>query len=139
MGGGNCLFAALSKILWDEEIYHLLMRKMIVDRIMSFPRKYNTHRSYSDFLQYCEKMSNNGTPGNSVEIQAISDIAFAKVECYSTNSILKPIWIFTPLRIGKMNEFTEEKLKRRIRLWLIEESHVVALVDENSPMMCKPF
>ena len=97
---------------------------MIVHRLKSFPEKYRgkTH----EFEDYCDSMSKNNKAASQLELQAIADICFAVVECYSIEDFFKPKNIILPLRCSQFSKCTG-----RIRLW-IQNDHCVALVDSQS-------
>ena len=56
-----------------------------------------------------------------LELQAIADICFAVVECYSTNDFNTPVTIIYPLR--------QFKCTNLIRLWIVND-HCMALFDK---------
>ena len=68
----------------------------------------------------------NGKSATMLELQAIADICFSVVECYSTQDFLVPKNTIRPIRFDQMFECTG-----RIRLW-IQAGHCMALVDQNS-------
>jgi len=61
-----------------------------------------------------------------LELQAIADICFSVVECYSEQDFFMPMQIIYPKRYSQMPE-----CKGRIRLW-IHTNHCMALVDRDS-------
>ena len=50
------------------------------------------------FSEYCDSMTMNKTPGTELELQAIADICFSVVECYSTYNFWTPVKVIYPLR-----------------------------------------
>ena len=75
---------------------------------------------------YCERMMVSGKNGGMRELQAIADICFSVVECYSTENYLVPFHTIEPLRVQKKNECLSH-----IRLW-IQAGHCTALIDYTS-------
>jgi len=75
-------------------------------------------------------MAIDGTPGTELELQAIADICFSVVECYSTSNLFAPLKIVYPLRFA-----TDPESAGCIRLWVLP-GHCVALVNSKAePMM----
>ena len=72
----------------------------------------------------------NGTASTMLELQAIADICFSVVECYSTENFFTPVKVIYPLRFE-----TVPKSKNVIRLWVLG-GHCVALASPQAqPMM----
>ena len=67
----------------------------------------------------------SGKAASTLELQAIADICFSVVECYSTSNFFTPVHVIEPLRIQ-----TSPECKGLIRLW-IQGDHCMALVDRN--------
>ena len=75
-------------------------------------------------------MAVNGTQGTQRELQAIADICFSVVECYSTSNFLVPVKVIYPLRFGSVPNPTS-----CIRLWVLD-GHCVALArPQAQPLM----
>jgi len=105
---------------------------MIVQRLKSFPKKYKEKRK--QFSEYCYRMTVNGTEGTHLELQAIADICFSVVECYSTSNFLAPVKVIYPLRFGSVPES-----KSVIRLWVLS-GHCIALASPQAqPLMQNIF
>ena len=105
---------------------------MIMQRLRSFPAKYKEKRN--KFAEYCLRMAVNGTEGTQLELQAIADICFSVVECYSTSNFFAPVKIIYPLRFE-----TVPKSKNVIRLWVLG-GHCVALASPQAqPLMQNIF
>jgi hypothetical protein len=101
---------------------------MIVQRFRSFPIKYCEKRN--NFSEYCSGMAMNGMEGTQLELQAIADICFSVVECYSTSNFFVPIKVIHPLRFPSVPKPTTY-----IRLW-VQARHCVALVSPQAqPLM----
>ena len=66
------------------------------------------------------------TPGTELELQAIADICFSVVECYTTKDSLIPAKVIYPLRFS-----TVPKPTRCMRLWVLP-GHCMALVRPQS-------
>ena len=71
-------------------------------------------------------MAVNGKAASQIELQAVADICFSVVECYSTNDFLVPTHTMFPLRLTSVSECTS-----RIRLWT-QDAHCMALVNTES-------
>ena len=119
-GSGNCVFISLAQIVFGDPSKFEFVRYMIVHRLRSFPEKYRGKQQ--KFSDYCNNMSKNGEAASHLELQAIADICFAVVECYSTKDFFKPVHTILPLR------FTSE-CESCIRLW-VGDGHCMALSDE---------
>jgi hypothetical protein len=66
------------------------------------------------------------TPGTELELQAIADICFSAVECYTTKGSFTPAKVIYPLRFS-----TVAKPTRCMRLW-VQPGHCMALVAPNA-------
>ena len=75
---------------------------------------------------YCNSMAVNGKAASTLELQAVADICFSVVECYSTNDFLVPTTTIVPSRLSSPSKCTS-----RIRLW-IKDAHCMVLV-KNGP------
>ena len=97
-GDGNCVFMSLAHIVFGDPMKFKFMRNMIVHRLRNFPEKYRgkTH----EFEDYCDSMSKNNMAASQLELQAIADICFSVVECYSTEDFFVPKRIIVPLRFS---------------------------------------
>ena len=97
-GDGNCVFISLAEIVFGDPMKFEFMRNMIVHRLNSFPEKYRgkTH----EFEDYCDSMSKNNMAASQLELQAIADICFSVVECYSTDNFHGPKSTIWPLRMS---------------------------------------
>jgi len=79
-------------------------------------------------------MAVNGKEGTHLELQAIADICFSVVECYSTSNFLVPVKVIYPLRFETVPES-----KNVIRLWVLG-GHCVALASPQAqPLMQNIF
>ena len=97
---------------------------MIVHRLRRFPKQYQG--DIINFSMYCNSMAVNGKAASTLELQAVADICFSVVECYSSNDFLAPMSTIFPVRLCSVSECTS-----RIRLW-IKDAHCMALVS-NGP------
>jgi len=122
-GGGNCVFMSLSHVVFGDATKFDFMRYMIVHRLRRFPKQYQG--SIDNFEVYCNSMAVNRKPASSLELQAVADICFSVVECYSSNNFLAPQTTILPYRLSSGSE-----CKSRIRLW-IQETHCMVLVSNN--------
>ena len=129
VGGGNCVFISLAQIVFGDASKFKFMRYMIIHRLQSFPEKYQGEMN--NFSDYCDRMAVNGKVASPLLFQAIADICFSVVECYSINDFLVPFDIIYPLRFSTIDD-----CKGRIRLW-IQGSHCMALVDHQSQPLIK--
>jgi len=107
-GDGNCVFISLAQIVTGDSTKYDFIRQITVSRLKSFPSKYHNKSPL-----YCNTMALPRTPGTSLELQAIADICFTPVECYSTTDYLVPVKVIYPLRFSP-----KSTNKRCIRLWV---------------------
>ena len=91
-GGGNCVFKSLAEVVFGDAWKYEFMRYMIVHRMRSFPEKYKCR------ADYLNNMMVDGKDASSLELQAIADITFSVVECYSTENFKTPTHTILPLR-----------------------------------------
>jgi hypothetical protein len=95
-GDGNCVFRSLAQIVMGDSAKFDFIRSITVQRLRSFPKKYQL--KITKFSKYCDNMALARTPGTELELQAIADICFAVVECYSTKDFFFPVKVIYPLR-----------------------------------------
>jgi len=124
LGGGNCVFMSLAHVVFGDAARFKFMRYMIVHRLRRFPKQYQG--DISNFPMYCNSMAVNGKAASTLELQAVADICFSVVECYTTSDFLVPTHTMFPFRLSSVSESTS-----RIRLW-IKDAHCMALVN-NGP------
>ena len=90
-GDGNCLFRSISDQLYGTEQYHKEIRQLCLKYILDekvFFQDYVTE----DLLDYVKRKSQDGTWGDDVEIEALSEIYGRPIEIYSTSA--KPLRTF---------------------------------------------
>ena len=128
-GQGNCVYNSVAYQVWGKPFSQLL-RSMVVDRLMKFPSKYCTNKSLSEFKNQCQKIVKNCQSVSFIEIQAISDIFYATIECYSTTDYNTPTRVIKPLRQYSFNPINT------IRLWIKDDrSHCLGLLQDKSPIL----
>jgi len=88
LGGGNCVFMSLAHVVFGDATKFKFMRYMIVHRLRRFPKQYQGE--INNFPMYCNSMAVNGKAASQLELQAVADICFSVVECYSTRDFLVP-------------------------------------------------
>ena len=120
LGGGNCVFMSLAHVVFGDAARFKFMRYMIVHRLRRFPKQYKG--DISNFPMYCNSMAVNGKAASPVELQAVADICFSVVECYSSDDCFVPTQTIYPFRLCSVSKSTS-----RIRLW-IQDAHCMALV-----------
>ena len=96
-GDGNCVFISLAQIVVRDTAKFQFMRQMIVRRLRNFQTKYDEGQ-VNHFKDYCDIMDMNGRAASMLELQAIADICFSVVECYSAPDCFMPMHIIYPLR-----------------------------------------
>jgi hypothetical protein len=111
LGGGNCVFMSLAHVVFGDATQFRFMRYMIVHRLRRFPKQYQGN--INNFSDYCFSMAVNGNPASPLELQAVADICFSVVECYTTNDFFVPTKTIFPHRLSSPSECTS-----RIRLWI---------------------
>ena len=125
LGGGNCVFMSLAHVVFGDAVRFKFMRDMIVHRLRRFTKQYQG--DIKNFSMYCNSMAVNGKPASPLELQAVADICFSVVECYSTNDFLVPTHTMFPLRLTSVSQ----ECNPRIRLWT-QDTHCMALVNNES-------
>ena len=123
LGGGNCVFMSLAHVVFGDATKFKFMRYMIVHRLRRFPKQYQG--DIRNFPMYCNSMAVNRKAASLLELQAVADICFTVVECYSTNDFLAPTHTIVPFRLSSVSECTS-----RIRLW-IKDVHCMVLVKDG--------
>ena len=87
----NTLFAALAIVVWGREEYSEQMRSMIVDRLITFPQKYNLcGKSLKEYKKQCHLMKKGNRSGLQLALQAIADITLAVVKIYAKDDFKQP-------------------------------------------------
>jgi len=97
VGDGNCVFISLAQIVVGDTAKFQFMRQIIVQRLRNFQTKYDDGY-INNFRDYCDVMDINGRAASMLELQAIADICFSVVECYSERDFYMPMHIIYPLR-----------------------------------------
>jgi len=123
-GGGNCVFMSLAHVVFGDATKFKFMRYMIVHRLRRFPKQYQG--DINKFEVYCNSMAVHGKAASPLVLQAVADICFSVVECYTSKDFLAPTHTMFPFRLSSVSESTS-----RIRLW-IKDAHCMALVN-NGP------
>ena len=95
MGDGNCLFRACSFLLYGTESRHSTIRQAVCDYIHA-NKDFFEHFIDEDFDNYVRFKRRNGTWGDDLEIQAISEIYNRPIHIYSYSN--------TPLRTFRESE-----------------------------------
>ena len=95
-GDGNCVFISLAQIVFGDPSKFQFMRYIIVQRLRNFPKKYQDNKR--KFPNYSNSMIIDRRAATMLELQAIADICFSVVECYSTENFLMPYDVILPLR-----------------------------------------
>ena len=114
---GNCLFRAISHQLYNTEDYHGDIRKACVDYIVEEKEHFQYFVSGQSFDAYVEKMRQDKTWGDHVELQAISEIYKARTEIFYNSEI--PIVIY----------YSQGKPERIIRLYYRNLNHYDSIVE----------
>jgi hypothetical protein len=121
LGGGNCVFMSLAHVVFGDATKFKFMRYMIVHRLRRFPKQYQGQ--IKNFEVYCNSMAVNKKPASPLELQAVADTCFATVECYTSNDSRTPTTTLFPSRLSQNTN--------RIRLWIQENTHCMALVKKE--------
>ena len=82
LGNGNCLFASLDKLVFNDSFGSFSLRQLIVDHISDNKELYADDVE-GDFDQYIKKMRNNGEWGGIVELLAFSSMIDVKIELWT--------------------------------------------------------
>lgn len=77
-GDGNCQFRAVADQLYRTPHAHFGLRKAVVHRLRKRPELYSEYVP-DDFPTYCRQMEKDGTWGDHVTLQAVSDLFGVKV------------------------------------------------------------
>ena len=69
-GTGDCIFQALTTIVWGVLIHHdqMRMRLWVVDRVRENPKLYNMIGPMQEFKKHCQEMSKGGTAATHIEL-----------------------------------------------------------------------
>ena len=124
LGGGNCVFMSLARVVFGDATKFKFLRNMIVHRLRRFPKQYQG--SIKNFEVHCNSMAVNGKPASQIELQAVADICLCVVECYSSNDYLVPTLRIVPPRLSSVSDSTVH-----IRLW-VQGTHCMLLVNNES-------
>jgi len=127
-GSGNCMFGAVSHILYGSELAESKVRKETCD-FMEVNQEFFTDLMVCDkgfdFARYIQTLQNNGRQADTVEIAAIAHLYGRDVEVY--NSTLGDG--FTPYTYTpSYNKLTHTE---PIRLWYVSQNHYNALINSN--------
>ena len=79
MRNGNCLFASLDKLIFNDSFWSFQLRQLIVDHIKDNKEIYADNIE-DDFDDYIQKMKNNGEWGGIVELLAFSSMIDIRIE-----------------------------------------------------------
>ena len=75
---------------------------MIVNRLMTFPQKYNVNgKSSTEFEKQCLLIAKGNMSGFQLALQAIADITLAVVEVKTTDDCSTPNQVIEPLRMSE--------------------------------------
>ncbi|MES1908094.1 MAG: hypothetical protein MHM6MM_001096 [Cercozoa sp. M6MM] len=107
-GDGNCLFRAVSFLVYGDQAHHEVVRRSCVGYMRCeshFFRNYVDSDSEADFDTYCNAMERSGAWGGHVEIQALSELYQRPVHvfAYSTtplHTFSAGLQAVTPLRLS---------------------------------------
>ncbi|ANQ07547.1 OTU-like cysteine protease [Plasmodium coatneyi] len=72
-GDGNCLFRSISCNLFNEQKYHMYVRKRCVEHMLNCKEEFSIYFEEGTFHEYTEKMSQNGYWGDELCIKATAD------------------------------------------------------------------
>lgn len=114
---GNCLFRAISHQLYNTETYHEMIRKECMDYIVKEKEHFQHFISSQSFEDYVERMRQDKTWGDHIELQAISEIYKARIEIFYNSEI--PIVIY----------YSQGKPERIIRLYYRNLNHYDSIVE----------
>ena len=82
MENGNCLFASLDKLVFNESFGSFQLRQLIVDHIKDNKELYADNIE-GDFYDYIQNMKNNGEWGGIVELLAFSSMIDIRIELWT--------------------------------------------------------
>ncbi|EUD68054.1 hypothetical protein C922_01666 [Plasmodium inui San Antonio 1] len=72
-GDGNCLFRSISCNLFNEQKYHMYVRRRCVEHMLNCKEEFSIYFEEGSFYDYTEKMSQNGYWGDELCIKATAD------------------------------------------------------------------
>ena len=104
----DSVFMSLALLIWGNEHLHGEMRNWIVRRMRA--RRHLYHRDED----YCESMSQKGTPGTFLEFQVASDIFFTTIDIYTLQDSETPQVIIKPKRAAPL---LNNACTNRISIW----------------------
>ncbi|CAI7719672.1 OTU-like cysteine protease, putative [Plasmodium vivax] len=72
-GDGNCLFRSISCNLFNQQKYHMYVRRKCVEHMLHFQEEFSIYFEEGTFHEYAKKMSQNGYWGDELCIKATAD------------------------------------------------------------------
>ena len=90
-GDGNCMFRAVSDQVYGSEQYHSILREKCMDYLVVQKRFFELFIE-GDFNNYINEKRKNGTWGDDIELEALSEIYNRPIEIYSGST--KPLRSF---------------------------------------------
>ncbi|KJP87486.1 hypothetical protein AK88_02918 [Plasmodium fragile] len=73
VGDGNCLFRSISYNLFNDQKYHMYVRKRCVEHMLNCKDEFSIYFEEGTFYEYTEKMSRDGYWGDELCIKATAD------------------------------------------------------------------
>jgi len=120
-GDGNCLFHAIAEQVYGDANFHDIVRRDCINYIEQ-NRDYFAEFIAGNFNEYINRMRQDGTFGDHVEIQACAEIYNRPVEIYCNDE--------NPLNLFQNSYATDTP---PIRLSYHQRNHYNSVIDPNCP------
>ena len=73
VGDGNCFFCSVSYQLYGTQSYHLQIRALAIQHLITSPEHFIESNTNPSWLQYLQNMSSLGTWADHIVIQAVAN------------------------------------------------------------------
>ena len=123
-GDGNCLFRAVSRMMYADDSYHSLIRRQAVERIDDYPEDYLDYviDEYGSVENYIIQMAGDGVWADNAAIRATADALQVEIHIISSGSTFIPT--FQP---------DSRSLTQKLFLGHISQLHYVSTISETIP------
>lgn len=103
-GDGNCLYRAISKILFGKQKYHPQVRTLLADFVEWNACLFKNHFIDETNTAYCKRIRKNGQWGSQIELIAVASILQVPVFLFSQQEDGSRKWIrYEPKNIADIN------------------------------------
>ena len=111
-GDGNCLYRAISKILFGEQKYHSQVRTLLADFVEGNTWLFKNHFIGEAGTAYCKRIRKSGQWGSQIELIAVATILQVPVFLFSQQEEGSRKWIrYEPKSTADINLDFHPKLR----------------------------